>query len=159
MPVPFADPPAGRGADYVEWLAGLHWNAKQLAVVRRAESLHALGRPREAADLVAFECEWPPGVSVRDFGMVSSLDLRRWLAAYTGRPWDGIPASMRSARDEPSHANDTLKYVYKYMSKPQQQSPIESSAAVVTTARDDVACTSVHVVACVALGCRARDPC
>jgi hypothetical protein len=57
------------------------------------------------------------------------------------------------------HANDTLKYVYKYMSKPQQQSPIESSAAVVTTARDDVACTSVHVVACVALGCRARDPC
>ena len=58
MPVPFADVPAGRGADYVEWLAGLHWNAKQLAVVRRAESLHALGRPREAADLVAFECEW-----------------------------------------------------------------------------------------------------
>ena len=67
--------------------------------------------------------------------------------------------AMRSVRNEQSHANDTLKYVYKYMSKPQQQSPIESSAAVVTTARDDVACTSVHVVACVALGCRARDPC
>ena len=99
MPGPFADPPAGRGADYVEWLAGLQWNAEQLAVLRRAESLRALGRLREAADLVALQCEWPPRVTVREYALVSSLDLRRWFAAFTGRSWDGIPASMRSARD------------------------------------------------------------
>ena len=61
--------------------------------------MRALGRLREAADLVALQCEWPPRVTVREYALVSSLDLRRWLAAYTGRPWDGIPASMRSARD------------------------------------------------------------
>ena len=86
---------AGRRADDV---AAVQWSAEQLAVLRRAETLRALGRPREAEYLVAMECLIPSVLTVRHYTSAISLDLHRWYSALMGRPWDGSAASMRSAR-------------------------------------------------------------
>jgi hypothetical protein len=52
--------PRGRSGRRAERLERLEWTEEEIAVLRRAVRLHAMGMARQAAQMVAIRCPFPP---------------------------------------------------------------------------------------------------
>ena len=76
------------------------WSDAQVVVLNRAERLRYYGAGRQAARLVANECQLPTELRLPgDLALPLQLDIARWYAAFKGEPWDGTAVRLQRARD------------------------------------------------------------
>jgi hypothetical protein len=90
--------PRGRSGRRAERLERLEWTEEEIAVLRRAVRLHAMGMARQAAQMVAIRCPFPPELQGRHVAQAVRLDVALWVRAYTGAVWDGDAAALQAAR-------------------------------------------------------------
>ena len=89
---------AGDDRSLVEDLRALVWSDAQVAAFQRADRLRAYGAHSAAEDLVAREVVIPSWVQADHLHVAEQLDVARWFAAFTGRPWNGSLDVFKAAR-------------------------------------------------------------
>ena len=84
------------------WLRSLRWTDDQLRAFDRADRLRYYGAVLQAEMLVAQECAIPIESGQRfewaDLEIATGLDIYRWYAAFSGRPWNGSVAEFQRVR-------------------------------------------------------------